>query len=289
MELIDNRGMYVCKSQDDDLRQIKEHIMELPVVDSHYCRQRTKRQYLERSLSITKMYQLYLTWCVQKKVVAQKEWAYRKVFLEKFNLGFHTPRKDYCDYCNEYNIAIVERRDEMKGHFDAHMRRKLQARENKEADKQRAINDKTFHAANFDLEKVLVTLYTNVSKLYYKRKLSTFNFTIYNLATTDAVCCMWHQGNGSKVSSEAATCLFDYMSSLPRSVTSVTLYSDTAGGQNRNQAVAIMCLTLLKKSDHIITVNQKYKESGHSEMEGDSVHSLIERTSTKIPIYSPDG
>jgi hypothetical protein len=231
---------------------------------------------------------MYVEWCGEKNAFPVKTGIYRKVFVEEFKLDFHKPRKDYCDLCNEFEIATDVKKVELQENYDAQKLRKVQSREHKKSDKQAAQNDKSLCVLNFDLEKVLVTPSTNVSKLYYKRKLSTYNFTIYNLISNDAVCCMWHQANGGKGSSEAATCLYNYISTLSHDVQSVTLYSDTAGGQNRNQAVSAMFLYALQKSDHLRTINQKYMESGHSEMEGDSVHSMIERASRKIPIYSPE-
>lgn len=41
---------------------IKQHISMFPVVDSHYTRQNTRKQYLESDLSIAKMYRLYQEW-----------------------------------------------------------------------------------------------------------------------------------------------------------------------------------------------------------------------------------
>jgi hypothetical protein len=42
---------------------ITDHIRSFPVIESHYCRASTSKQYLEGSLNITKMYNLYLERC----------------------------------------------------------------------------------------------------------------------------------------------------------------------------------------------------------------------------------
>ncbi|KAK5910675.1 hypothetical protein CgunFtcFv8_004916 [Champsocephalus gunnari] len=71
--------------------------------------------------------------------------------------------------------------------------------------------------------------------------------------------------------------MFQYLSTLSRTE-HVVLYSDTCGLQNRNAGFSAMCLCL-----HI------FMESGHSQMECDSVHAAIEAARKKVPVYSPEG
>ena len=59
-------------------------------------------------------------------------------------------------------------------------------------------------------------------------------------------------------------------------VTEITLFSDTCGGQNRNQYVAAGLLYSLRNTPKLQYINQKFLERGHSEMEVDSIHSTIE-------------
>ena len=68
----------------------------------------------------------------------------------------------------------------------------------------------------------------------------------------------------------------------------MTLYSDTASGQNRNSVISTMFLRAVKQLP-IETINQKFMESGHSEMECDSVHSLIEARGRKVDVFTPEG
>ena len=60
-------------------------------------------------------------------------------------------------------------------------------RENTEADKQeaRSGNQKDLVTACFGLEEVLLTPHSFQSCLCYKRRLNTFNFTIYDLGTRE--------------------------------------------------------------------------------------------------------
>lgn len=65
--------------------------------------------------------------------------------------------------------------------FSKHQEQKVQSRQQKDKDKQRAISDKTFHAATFNLQAVLTSPCSLVGELYYKRKLSSYNLSFYSL------------------------------------------------------------------------------------------------------------
>lgn len=62
--------------------------------------------------------------------------------------------------------------------------------------------------------------------------------------------------------------------------------SDTCGGQNHNINVAAMCLYATQNTN-LHTINQIYMEKGHSQMEVDSCHSIIERALKSVNIYYP--
>lgn len=66
----------------------------------------------------------------------------------------------------------------------AHIVRKDEARLKKEADIKR--NDCLVYT--MDLQSLLFSPRSNVSALYYKMKLSTHNFTIYDLVTHEGFC-----------------------------------------------------------------------------------------------------
>ncbi|CAC5378891.1 unnamed protein product [Mytilus coruscus] len=67
----------------------------------------------------------------------------------------------------------------------------------------------------------------------------------------------------------------------------ITFYSDTCGGQNRNQYVASAMLYALNQHKSIEIINHKFFERGHSEMEADSIHSAVERAKKNTQIYHP--
>lgn len=63
-------------------------------------------------------------------------------------------------------------------------------------------------------------------------------------------------------------------------------FSDSYTGQNRNRYVA----TIMKYAVHALpleSIELKFLEVGHTQMECDSMHSVIERRNKNLTIYSP--
>ena len=61
-----------------------------------------------------------------------------------------------------------------------------------------------------------------------------------NKLNHDAHCYLWSEVDGRRGSNEIGSCLLQYtqyLQSLPNSVQEISMFSDTCGGQNRNQNV----------------------------------------------------
>lgn len=68
------------------LDQVKCHTKRIPVMGSHFCRKKSKRQYLACNMNVSKMYKLFKQ---ENLDISIHESYYRKCFNENFNLGFH--------------------------------------------------------------------------------------------------------------------------------------------------------------------------------------------------------
>lgn len=88
---------------------------------------------------------------------------------------------------------------------------------------------------------------------------------------------------------EIASCLYEHLQKLPQTVKNITFYSDCCPGQNRNSYVALMFAIFTASSENVDTIDHKFLEPGHTHMECDTDHSLIERKKkrTSIPIHHP--
>jgi hypothetical protein len=76
--------------------------------------------------------------------------------------------------------GTLESKDE-KNHQD-HMERKQSGRQEKQKDKEDAHQYNHIHTATFDLQAVLTTPCSLASQVYYKKKLSSYNVTVYSLS-----------------------------------------------------------------------------------------------------------
>lgn len=88
---------------------IKQHIFMFPVVDSHYTRQNTQKQYIESDLSIAKMYRFYQEWVNEESINVMAQNAtlrqYYDIFNKSFNLSFFKPKRDLCDEYDKFRLA----------------------------------------------------------------------------------------------------------------------------------------------------------------------------------------
>ena len=197
------------------------------------------------------------------------------------------PKKDECKTCTSFANASPELQKQLEESQQQHLKNKNRAREEKAKDKERAFIDPSFSSITMDLQQVLSTPSSTTSVLFYKRKLSYYNFTIYDQGSGDGTCFIWPETMGARGSCEIGTCIIKHLLALPNSVKHVTMFSDTCGGQNRNQYLSAGLLHVVRTSS-VSIIEQKFLESGHSQMEADAMHSSIEHAKKKVPIFHPD-
>lgn len=266
------------KTKEEDLKFVRSHIETFPAVESHYCRKENNRKYLDSKLSIMKMFQLYEIQCAENNINPVSSAVYRSVFCKEYNLSFFVPRKDQCALCNKFNELKKNGTLTMETTktFEDHINRKTDAQNAKEVDKIRSNTDPGFLSATVDLQSVLQLPSGEESLLYYTRKLCVYNLTIYeSKLPNEAYCFMWTELDGKRGSCEVGSAIKKWIDELPKTVTHLSLFSDTCAGQNRNQHLAALFQFMVQTTDlHVI--EQKYLESGHSQMEVDSMHSAIE-------------
>ncbi|KAI4455584.1 dna-directed rna polymerases i ii and iii subunit rpabc2 [Holotrichia oblita] len=280
---VDKRGRNTPsnKTPDQDIQRIKNHIESFPTMESHYCRKNTKRQYLDPSLSITKLYDLYVQQCVQSGIAPVSQITYRRIFCKNYNLSFFKPKKDQCEVCNKFKNKSLSQED-----YKQHLQRRDQANAAKANDKIRANEDTTFISVSFDLQSVLHIPSSQVSMMYYSLKLCAYNLTIYEAALPNkAFCYAWSEVNEQRGSSEIGSALYKWIETIPTNVKEISLFSDTCSGQNRNQYIAALFLYIVQYT-HLEVVHHNFMEKGHSYMEVDSMHSAIETAKKHVSIFT---
>ena len=212
---------------------------------------------------------------------------YRYIFNTHFNIGFQKPMKDQCDLCNSFKNATDSDKIKMKEKYERHIKNKVLARENKQKDKLKAQAnmDPTFIAACFDLEEVLITPKAFESSLYYKRRLNTFNLSIFDLGSLNAYCYLWNESVSGRGASEVSSCIFDFLDAMSKEEKKNLLYADNCAAQNKNKYLASMYCYAIQKLN-FESIEQKYLEKGHTQNENDSVHACIERASRPVCVYT---
>ena len=286
----DNRGKHGKhrKLPESIKNDVRNHINSIPKIPSHYLRAQTDREYIEGGRTIAQIYRDYVEKCKQEG----KPYAGRTSFFDifnEFNISFFIPKKDQCELCTAYENS--DKKEKNQEHED-HLKEKELSRKEKEKDK--SDSDPSTIVCTYDLQAALPTPRGEVSVFYYKSKLSTYNLTIYELKTKQGFCYVWHEGEGHRGVIEIATCVFQYIEQKAKATSediNFIFYTDNCGGQQKNKYMLMMYMYVLCVFRNIKTIQHKFLIKGHTQNEGDTVHSVIEkeikRTLKSGNIYTP--
>ena len=174
----------------EEKNRILAHINRFPRMESHYKRKNTSRKFLSPDLTVAKMHQMYMAENKDRENVASYE-KYHKVFKSQ-NLSFFVPKKDQCGLC----LTVREDpdvNDDLREKYNDHIAQKEKTRVDKDSSKQKAGENPTHAVFAFDLEQVIFLPLSNRSEIFYKRRLSNYNFTTYNLHSKEAWAFVWHE------------------------------------------------------------------------------------------------
>ncbi|XP_061721962.1 uncharacterized protein LOC133528554 isoform X1 [Cydia pomonella] len=195
------------------IESVCNHIKSLKPVESHYTRKDSDKLYLDGSLTYRRLFELYNEWDGLNAYTckAQTERQYHDIANDNFKLCFHIPKKDQCDQCHVYkNLENPSTQESEK--YSRHIQNKTQTRQMKSKDKQEAqASNGKIVTASFDFQKILNAPHGEIGVLYYKRKLSVFNFTVYSLGEKEGTCFMWQESQGRRGANEVASCLLDFI------------------------------------------------------------------------------
>lgn len=295
----DRRGKHGNHSRvDNNIKDgVRHFIKAIPKIESHYCRADTRKEYIDGSKNIAEIYRDYVKQCEEKREASANYTMFNRIFNDNFNIAFYQPKKDQCEDCVAYGNATGEDKNRLKPKYDNHLKEKELSRIEKANDKKKAEDKGSIIVAIYDLQAVMPCPRGDVSNFYYVSKLNTFNFTIYETNNKNALCYVWHEGEANRGATEIGTCVLEYLKSLRRNGTSedkldIIFYSDNCCGQQKNKFIISMYMYAVSTLDYISSITHKFLIKGHTQNEGDSVHSVIEKSITKTlksgPIYTPD-
>lgn len=253
--------------------QVESHIDRFPRVESHYCRNNSTREYLNGDLTIKKMYSLF-TKEIGEGAVASLS-TYRKIFQTK-NLSFHRPKKDQCGLCMSYHKGTEEVKNNLSKRFEIHNEEKNKFRLIRNGCKEAAKIDPTILCATFDMQQVISLPISMDNAVFYKRRLSVYNLTLYNIASGDCSCYTWHEGISKRGASEVSTAVYHFLQKYDNNgCKKAYLFADGCSGQNKNSVTVATLLYIVNNSTNIEEIELRISVPCHGQNEGDSAHSAI--------------
>lgn len=271
---------------------IRWHINSFPKIESHYSRARSSRMYLGCDLNLAKMYQLYVEHCKEQKLEENfigKEWLYHDIFNSEFNLAFKQPANDTCDTCDEHIVRIKQaspdEKIEIEQNYNSHLVEAQKRYDEKRADKFSSKDNQTKQKViMIDLQKCLPTPSLSNSQAFYLRKLWTLNLTIFDATTGKSFCAMWDETVGARGANEVSSCVYKWAMSeiVGTEIEEITIWTDNCAGQNRNLVLAMCYFWLVNCVPNLKKINHKFLLKGHTHMEVDGVHSVIEHAKKKL-------
>jgi hypothetical protein len=210
------------------------------------------------------------------------ERVYRSVFCTEFNLSFFRPKKDQCNECTSfYNTQQSDKQySQLQNDHLKHITQKDRAQQEKRTDKTRMRESNgEFLTATFDLQSLLQVPSGQTNMLYYKRKLTLYNLTVYD-GSQNGYCFLWPETDGKRGSNEIGSIIYKYLENLPKSVKEVSLFSDSCSGQNRNQYMASLLMYAVQNLPLDVIEHKFFYARPYTD--GMRFHAFSDRARTKI-------
>nr|CAH7712408.1 unnamed protein product [Callosobruchus chinensis] len=276
------QGKHTKHSIPEDAKQlIRDHIESVPKIDI---------QYMESSLNIAKLYKLYVNLMQEKGKTPVKQSLYRHIFCTEYNIYFQRPKKDLCDLCELVKLNEMEETqldEQTKINYEKHMVEKKTCRQERNLDRE----SKERAVLCFDLQNVLTCPKAEVSKFFYKSKLSVYNLTAHLSLSKQVYCAVWAEHLIGRTGNNIASALYRILNQVVEdhpSLTELILWCDSCVPQNRNSIITFAITRLLWEGQtNLKTITIKYSVPGHScVQEIDATHSTIERV-LDTEYYSP--
>lgn len=191
---------------------------------------------------------------------------------------------DTCDDCDRLRRSIADTNDEKEkqelvSEKDKHLEQADKRYLIKKQDKEDCLKKENVRVLFLDLQKCLPTPYLTNTQSFYLRKLWTLNLTIYEAKEKKASNFVWPEMTAGRGGNEIASCLIKWAEqnlSNP-AITETITWTDNCSGQNRNMMFIMAYFWLMQKYPHVKTMSHKFLLKGHTHMEVDHIHSIIER------------
>lgn len=192
--------------------------------------------------------------------------------------------------CEGFKNANDEQKLQLHQAYEHHLLEKDLARKEKEIDKK----ESDAIVVVYDLQAVMQLPKGQVSLFFYKSRINCFNFTISDLYAKNVDCFFWDETEGKRGAIEIGSCVLAFIESQlnnhPSGDLDLIFYSDNCCGQQKNKYL-LSAYAYAVSNMRVKSITHKYLIRGHSQNEGDNVHSVIEKQVKRHiksgPIYTP--
>ncbi|CAF4933893.1 unnamed protein product [Pieris macdunnoughi] len=262
------------------LQEVKSFIESLQCIESHYCRSTTERKYLDSTLNIKKLWQIYN----EQAVNTVKQCYFRRIFTTQYNIGFGNPRTDVCSKCTELEEQIKnEKNESVKAKYM--IEKTIHKRKAKKFYQLLNQRQDGMITLSFDCQKnqVLPKLPDQIT--YYSRQLYIYNFAVVlavegkRLNKDTVTLYTWNENEYKKGANEIASGVYHRLNALDlNGIETLRLVADGCGAQNKNSIfIGMCCVWLWNAPNNIKNIELVFPIPGHSFLPADRVFGNVER------------
>lgn len=153
----------------------------------------------------------------------------------------------------------------------------------------------------YDLQAILPCPIGNASGFYYVSKLNVFNLSMFEIQANQAYCYLWHEAEAKRGADKIGSCVWNYLRNLQEKISNsankseildVNFYTDNCAGQNKNRFIISLYMYAVSNLKFVQSITHKFLITGHTQNEGDHVHSAKEKAVAKSrksgSIYVPE-
>ena len=163
---------------------------------------------------------------------------YLQYFNENFNISFGYPKTDTCSMCDQLEVQLDAASDAIKVSVrqqkEDHLRKAETFYSNLRTDTRLAKGNVHIATLTFDFQQNLPLPSIPVGEVFFMHQLWLYVFGIHDCGKNDASMYCRPETISRRGSDEVISCLNHFISNLPSEVTTLNLYSDGCGGQNKN-------------------------------------------------------
>lgn len=271
------------QNSSDRIQSVKQFIGHLKGKESHYNRSKSKKIYLDSSLSIRKLHSLYNTKNDSMKVSLS---MFSRIFRGDFHIGFSSPASDACGTCMKLEYKIkMEKSNEKKNEFVLEKKIHLtRAKAFYELSKENPPSSLTFC---FDLQQVQPLPRTPISDAFYAQQVSYYVFCCVDMGSRHPSFYTWSEDQAGRGSVQIGSALLHHLDSLNLDdIHTLRLFCDGCGGQNKNAHIvhALYYWLKVKSPQNLKEIRITYPVRGHSFLPADRVFGRVEKLLRKTSV-----